>query len=358
MFGGDAGAIAINTNQLLLKAGGVISASTSGSGDAGSLTINARKSIEIDASGSIVSQPSRITASGQQLPPVFRQIFGLTALPSGDGGNLSIKSPNIKVSNQGYIAAENVGSGDAGYLQIQADSLTLDRKGQIRTSTTVGQGGNLELSIKDLLLMRNNSLISAKAGEQGNGGNIIINSAVIAGFENSDISANAVEGNGGNINITTQGIFGLKFRDELTEKSDITASSKFGVNGTVAINNISLDPSTGLVELPVALTDSSQEIATGCSNNSGSSFVATGRGGIPQNPSEQVNENLTWFDIRDLSVYRQRKNNTETTQISNKPEIVEATGFMRNQDGEIEFVASENMPFTTKQVSNCSGANT
>ena len=37
---------------------------------------------------------------------------------------------------------------------------------------------------------------------------------------------------GGNINITTQGIFGLEFREELTPESDITASSKFGVNGT------------------------------------------------------------------------------------------------------------------------------
>ncbi|WP_392479984.1 filamentous hemagglutinin N-terminal domain-containing protein [Nostoc sp. C110] len=339
-FGGDAGAIAINTNQLLLKAGGVISASTSGSGDAGSLTINAGKSVEIDGSGSILSQPSRITASGQQLPPVFRRIFGLTALPSGDGGNLSIKSPNIKVSNQGYIAAENVGSGDAGYLQIQANSLTLERKGQIITSTKVGQGGSLELSIKDLLLMRNNSLISAKAEGQGNGGNIIINSPVIVGLENSDIIANAVIGSGGNIKITTQGIFGLEFRNQLTPENDITASSQFGISGTVQVNNIGVDPNSGLIELPANVTEPSQKIATGCADTSGSSFIATGRGGIPQNPSQEVSSDRTWSDIRNLSAFH--KTQALQTQIPVSPEIlVQATSWHRNAQGKIELVAAK-----------------
>ncbi|BBD59956.1 hypothetical protein NIES2109_27480 [Nostoc sp. HK-01] len=43
-----------------------------------------------------------------------------------------------------------------------------------------------------------------------------------------------------------------------------------------------------LIELPANVTDSSQPIASGCSNTKGSSFVATGRGGIPQNLSEDV----------------------------------------------------------------------
>ena len=193
----------------------------------------------------------------------------------------------------------------------------------------------------------------------GNGGNITINSPVIAGFENSDIIANAVEGMGGNINITTSGIFGLQFRDEVTPESDITASSQFGVNGTVEINNVGIDPSSGLLELPAELTDSSQQIATGCSSRGDSSFVATGRGGIPQNPKAQFGVNPTWSDIRDLSRSRKRNNNiSEITTISNKPAIVEATGFKRNENGEIELVALENISLRNKQVSECSGENT
>ncbi|MEM6403244.1 MAG: filamentous hemagglutinin, partial [Cyanobacteria bacterium P01_D01_bin.116] len=139
----------------------------------------------------------------------------------------------------------------------------------------------------------------------------------------------------------------------------ITASSEFGINGTVEINNVNIDPSSGLTELPLKLTDESQKIARGCSSNSDNSFVATGKGGIPQNPNEQFDINNTWSDIRDLSAFRKRiNNNPEITTISKKPVIVEATGFIRNEKGEIEFVASINKPFNTKKVSNCRVINT
>ncbi|MHC5828860.1 MAG: filamentous hemagglutinin, partial [Nostoc sp.] len=127
---------------------------------------------------------------------------------------------------------------------------------------------------------------------------------LIVGLENSDIIANAFEGKGGNIQITTQGLFGLKYRTQLTSESDITASSQFGVNGNVQITNPDVNANSGLMQLPVNLVDASQQIATGCANNQGSQFVATGRGGIPQNPLQQVTSERTWSDIRDISAYR------------------------------------------------------
>ena len=71
-----------------------------------------------------------------------------------------------------------------------------------------------------------------------------------------------------------------------------------------------------------------------------------------------MNESFTWSDIRDLSAYRKTKNNIQATEISNQRGIVEATGFIRNQDGKIEFVASQPTSFTTKQISSCSGSKT
>ncbi|MEM6401753.1 MAG: filamentous hemagglutinin, partial [Cyanobacteria bacterium P01_D01_bin.116] len=101
------------------------------------------------------------------------------------------------------------------------------------------------------------------------------------------------------------------------------------------------------------------QIASGCSSNTDSTFVATGRGGIPHNPNEQVNLNLTWSDIRDLSAFGKRNNNIiESTQISNQPAIVEATGFIRNENGNIELVALNNTSLANKQVADCSRTNT
>ena len=118
---------------------------------------------------------------------------------------------------------------------------------------------------------------------------------------------------------------------------------------------MSPDPGSGLTELPVTLADSSQQITSGCTGKAGSSFVATGKGGIPQNPNEQIDSNFSWSDIRDLSAFRKGNNNSEITVISNKPTIIEATGFIRNASGEIELIAVQNTPFNTKQVSSCSG---
>lgn len=338
-FGGDAGIIDIQTGKLRLQGGGLISASTSAAGNAGSLTIQAYDSIEIDGAGSVVSQPSRITASGQNPPGRFQQIFGLPPLPSGDAGDLSIVSPIIRVLNQGYIAVENVGSGDAGQLSIKADSILLDQQGQIKAATAVGEGGNLVLNVQDVLLLRHNSLISAEAGGLGNGGNITINAPVIVGLGNSDLVANAVQGTGGNIQIETQGIFGLAFRDQLTPGNDITASSKFGVNGTVEINNFSLDPNAGLIELPDTFSDSNNQVSQGCDAGNRNAFIATGRGGLPANPAERVEGSRPWTDVRSLASLSANSVASSTDVERRSTNIVEANSWQTNGEGQIELAA-------------------
>ncbi|MEO1430480.1 MAG: filamentous hemagglutinin N-terminal domain-containing protein [Cyanobacteria bacterium J06633_8] len=358
---GTAGEVEINTPKLKLFYGAAIGASNFGAGSGGKITVNASESIELNGTRpdlSLGTVPSQIAASSRSATPGSQAFFGLEPIPRGNSGSVILNSPLISVQNGAEIAVRNEGLGDGGTLVINAERLFLSNQGQLQGISNSGTGGDISLKTENLLL-RNGSTINTTAGGTGNGGNITINSPIIAGFENSDIIANAVEGNGGNINITTSGIFGLEFSDRLTPNSDITASSQLGVNGTVEINNVGIDPSSGLIELPTELTDPSQQIASRCSSNNESSFVATGRGGMPQNPTESVDLNPTWSDIRDLSEFRQRNNNTvENPRISNQPAIVEATGFIRNENGEIELVALENNPLKNKQVAECSGKNT
>jgi large exoprotein involved in heme utilization and adhesion len=110
--------------------------------------------------------------------------------------------------------------------------------------------------------------------------------------DNSDITANAFKGKGGNIRITTQAIFGMQFRPRLTPLSDITASSDFGVNGTVNINTPGVDPSKGLTNLPVDIGDASKLVSQKClADRQDSAFVITGRGGIPASPADVISGN-------------------------------------------------------------------
>ena len=356
---GNAGSITINTKAMTLTGGALISSSTFGSGNAGSITINAHERLLMDGFGLQFAtnevDPTTIRTGGILVSEFVRQRFRLPQTVTGNAGTLTINTPYLQIEDRALVTVGHDSVGNAGKIEIDADSAILNGEGQITATTASGEGGNINFNLKSDLMLRNNSLINTEASGKGNGGNITINSPVIAGFENSDIIANAVKGNGGNINITTQGIFGLKFRSSLTVESDITASSEFGVNGTVEINNIGIDPSSGLVELPVELSDESQQIATGCSNNIGSSFVFTGRGGIPQNPNQYyLNLKRTWSDLRDVSAYLQGNNHVENPKISNQPAILEATGFIRNTKGEIELVALENRHLRTKQAASCS----
>ncbi|MGB3755278.1 MAG: S-layer family protein [Rivularia sp. (in: cyanobacteria)] len=352
---GNAGNLTVNTGNLVLKDGGRVDSSTLASGNSGSVTINATDFIEVSGTVPGSVNPSLIISSANITDESFRQFLGLPDFPSGDSGNVDIKTPILKVNNGGEVTVKNQGTGKGGILNINANSILLNSKGKITASTQSGGGGNIDLQVKDGLILRNQSLISAEAGGTGDGGNININSPVIAGLENSDIIANALQGDGGNININTQGLFGLQFRDELTTDSDITASSQFGVNGTVEINNPAIDPSSTLVKLPSDVIDSSQEVASGCSINQGNSFTVVGKGGLAANPEEAVAEVNVWRDLRDLSIFEgEKKRDVQTRENSIKP-IVEATGWVVDEQGNIEFVAQSGIQNNWQKVSNCKG---
>ncbi|MEH2134865.1 MAG: filamentous hemagglutinin N-terminal domain-containing protein [Nostoc sp.] len=354
---GNAGNISVTTRQFNINGGVELSASTSGSGNAGNLTIaadsvnlvqGARVSSNTSSSGAagdITFQTDQLTLNG-----AGTGLFATTTAGStGKGGNITVAAKTALFQDEAAIAVGSLGSGAGGNISVTANQLKLDTRASLTAETASTQGGNITLDVGNLLLLRRNSLISTTAGTAqsgGNGGNITINipNGFIVGVlsENSDIRANAFTGNGGKIGITSQGIFGLQFQPRNTPNSDITASSQFGVSGTVQINNLGVDPSTGVVQLPVDFADSSQQIATGC-NAQGSSFVVTGRGGLPPNPNESVGSDIydglrlrTWNDIRDVSEFKRQGKPIAQTPYT---PIVEATGFIRTASGEVKLIA-------------------
>ncbi|MEL7243625.1 MAG: S-layer family protein, partial [Cyanobacteria bacterium J06573_2] len=191
-----------------------------------------------------------------------------------------------------------------------------------------------------LLLLRNNSTISTRAGTEnsggGNGGNITIDGGLIVAVpnENSDINANAFQGNGGNILINTPGIFGITFREQTTPQSDITASSEFGLDGNFDLNLLELDITSGLIELPENLTDAADRISAGCPTDEEARFVTSGRGGIPQNPRQTLQNEIVLQDLRNIT-----STPSSPSSLSTPSNIKEATGWILNKDGDIEFIA-------------------
>jgi filamentous hemagglutinin family protein len=332
----SAGEIKISTGRLILQDGGQVATNTSNKGRGGTVVINAN-SIELSGSSQESAGETGLFSTSGDI------VFNPFA--TGTAGNLRIVTDELIVRDGAFIAANSLGSGDAGTLEIMANAIRLDNQGKLIATTTSGEGGNINLLVREILQLRNNSLISAEAGGTGNGGNITIDSKFIVAVpqENSDIIANAVRGKGGNINITTQGIFGLESRDRLTPLSDITASSEFGLDGVVEISSPDVDPSRGLVELPSV--PGVPKPLQGCQAREGrsqSSFVNAGRGGVPPSPTEPLSSNEILEDVKLPAQWEESLEATKPRDFLRKryaDRIVEAQGWLVNERGQVVLSA-------------------
>ena len=332
---GNAGNVTVNTARLTLRDGGRVDANTIASGNAGSVTIDASEFVEL--SGTVISPevttPTQIGSAANTPDPALQEFLGLDPVPSGSPGDVTLKTPELRVTDGALVTVQNEGTGNAGNLSIQADSIFLD-DGGITASTASGEGGNLSLDLRNSLQLRNGSQINSEAGGTGNGGNITLDTDTLTLLEASRINANAFEGTGGNIAINTRGIF-------VSPDSAITASSQLGVDGIVQITNPDVDASAGLVELSSETTDPSDRIVSGCA--AGSSFTITGRGGLIEDPTSIVQVETVWED------WQHYAGNDTTPDTSSQPirvtplapvqKLVEATGWMVRDDGTVELIA-------------------
>ncbi len=352
---GGGGNIFLNVQtSLTARNGSQISADTKGSGDGGSININAdsltfttgaslnTSTVSTGNAGLIKIAANSVLFDGY-INTLFTGAFSEAKAGSqGNGGNIQVTSNLLKVINQARISTNSLGLGQAGNIIINAQQIQSDRGNIVATSTQTG-GGNLNLTT-DLLFLNNQSLISTSVLDStGGGGNININANFVVAHNNSDIRANAVFGPGGNIQIQTQGIF-------ISPDSQIDASSKFGVDGVVTINNLETSKNLANTELPTNIIDPSQQIAASCRGDRANNFVVTGRGGLPQNPTDIIMGQTIWNDVRDLSsqVGLQPKGvETRVTTASqaapknNEPSaIIEAQGLIINSRGEAELLAN------------------
>ena len=342
---GKGGNISITTNFFSLSRGGGLFAVTKGQGDAGNININAREQISLD---------------GNSLTGGSSGIYS-TVEPEGigNGKDIQIVTQKLFVTSGALVSSTSAGNGAAGNITIDANSIRLNR-GTL-SSNTVKEEGNINLRSTDLVL-RNGSRISTNAtGQNVIGGNININTGVLAGFENSDITANSIYFRGGNVKINTEGIFGIQFRDVgslLT--SDITATgANSELSGNVEITTPDVDPTSGLVELPANVVDASRQISNACTPGTRqyeNTFIATGRSGLPISPAEPLQENntlSTWVKLVPTTTIPVTKIRPSVSIPIAASTIIEASGWIADKSGNIELVVSESQfnPHSPKQTS-------
>jgi large exoprotein involved in heme utilization and adhesion len=332
---GDAGNMTITTPALIVRDGAQVTAGTLGAGKGGNLTVKASDSVQLIGVSANDQSPSGLFASG---------------ISGGTAGNLTVETGQMSVRDGARVTVSSP-QGQAGNLTIAADSLLLNR-GQIfaETAKSGAEGGaNITLKGLDFLRMDNESIISANALEAANGGNVTIDSTFIVatppkGAEGSDITANAIRGNGGRVNITTQGLFGIEFREKRTPQNDITVSSDFGLAGVFEQNTPGVDPSRGLGDLPTDVVDGTRLIDNRCTPAGAtqrSSFVITGRGGLPPSPTDPLQGESV---ITNWVTLDSQEENTNTVPIANPTrttpkQLVEAQSWVFGADGQVILTA-------------------
>ena len=169
---GNAGDIQINTPVLEIKNFAELTTSTSGKGNAGNIIINATDKINI--------QSGRIFAD-----VLFSGI--------GNGGDINIKTGNLRMSDNAVIVAKTTGAGNAGKVTINSNhQVELFGKATISTNVDIrgkGNGNDIVINSPSFLLTDNARIVASTSGE-GNAGNVKITAtekAVLSGASGTEL---------------------------------------------------------------------------------------------------------------------------------------------------------------------------
>ncbi len=352
---GNAGDIILDVDNLNIQNGGQIVTTSFTAGSAGDITVTAGR---VQLSGTDPTYNERVAltpfnALGGEASGIYANTFDNGVITStGAGGSITITTGDLSLSDRAQLSVSSQGTGAAGSLDITAKQQVRLARGTIQAESRGGSEGNVVIAAP-VLLLSDRAQITTSATGTATGGNITLNTPLIVGRGNSDIVARATQGAGGSISVNASGLFGIAPRPALTPSSDINASSEVGIDGTVAITTPDIDPDSGLVELPANPTDAANQLTAGCSGGQGQ-FIATGRGGLPMNPSLIAESNRPWQDFRAIanlptqpiplsSLPTSTSDKTIAESVEPTEPIAEAANWSLNENNEIVLLAANHL---------------
>ena len=303
---GPGGTIRIEADRLELLNGGRITASTSGTGDAGSIEIQAR---DVEISGA--ADPSGFNESGVFSESLTRGVEE----GGGDGGDILITGfDKVLVSNGGRISTDTDGAGLGGSIEIlEGGSMRLDGGSISANALDGGDAGDIVIDVRGAFEMYDSAVTTEATSSSGGniditaGGHIYLESSqieteVIAGdpleaagdvtlrsqiaaLNHSHIIANAAgeDVDAGNISITVDQFV-------LSGDSFLRATAETGISGTINVSSPDSDLTGTLATLPDSFFDASTLLARDCAARTtrAGSFAVETRGDLPPPPDAML----------------------------------------------------------------------
>ncbi|NJO98003.1 MAG: filamentous hemagglutinin N-terminal domain-containing protein, partial [Pleurocapsa sp. CRU_1_2] len=241
---GSGGDIDIQAENLVIKDGGTITASTLGQGDSGNLSITADNSISLDGSDiannvediNAVGNGGNINLKAGSLSLTNDSAISTGVLGQGNAGRITIATDSLDLTNNSFINTSILGQGNAGKITIATDSLDLTSNSFIDASTLSGQGnaGGIDIQVSNTTTLDKASAISSSVNSAaiGNAGGITINSGSLNLTASSAILTGILgQGDAGGITINSGSL-------NLTASSAILASLGDGAVGSGGDINI------------------------------------------------------------------------------------------------------------------------
>ncbi len=220
---GDAGSLTIDTGKLILQDGALISTSVFGMGNGGTLRINAADSLEIINAG-VGSISMNSANAGNLMMNTGRLIVrdgGLaatTTFGTGQGGTLTVnasdsiellRTPVGAVFPTGLFST-SFGNGDAGNIEISTRRLSVRDGADISAATLIagGDGGDIRIDATESVEVTGtnprgiSSLVNTETESFGDAGDVTINTGRLAIRDGARVSAATLAaGRGGNVTV-------------------------------------------------------------------------------------------------------------------------------------------------------------
>ncbi|MBD1874983.1 filamentous hemagglutinin N-terminal domain-containing protein [Nodosilinea sp. FACHB-131] len=324
---GAGGNIQITARNLEVLNGAILSASTFGLGDAGSVNLNITELVRFvgfspidgDLSGVFSSVEPGVEGAGGNVQIRARNLevldgavlnaatFGLgdagsvvldiselarfsgtdaigspsgassSVQPTGEGtgGNIQVRTRNLEISQNATLDTTSSGVGNAGSINLVTLEQLLVDDGTIATFTVETSGGQVNIQAGQVILRNNGDIQTFVGRGDGGGGNITIASNFLIALEDSDILAFSADGRGGVIDLSRTAFLGQNpsiaarnlSRNELL---DLDGNDRVDINATGGIESgqIFVGDATfvenGLTALTDVIVDTSALTAGSC----------------------------------------------------------------------------------------------
>lgn len=227
---GQSGSLNLDTESLMLRSAGRIESAGNADAPGGAVTITAGELLIEDnglllSTNSSAADANRIEINAGVLTVRDGGRIETSTSGSGAGSALEFTGDTVEVTrSEGAITAglinttsSDEATGQGGAIQIEVDDVRVTRGGQIATSTTGGDAGDLTLNVTNQVLLRGEDETGTPSGlftraldpaneiGRGAGGDIVIDAGSVLVEDGAVISASSeTVANAGSISITAR----------------------------------------------------------------------------------------------------------------------------------------------------------